>query len=397
MAKRHKVEMNEYEKLLKDQFPMSFNSKTVDNILDSPWLLYNEIIGGIPLGTIISIQSEPGSGKTTLMAQISQHLQQHGHRVVYIDTEYSMSVRRMKQLGLDINKVTYLQPPTLNEQYSLIYKLLKLKIDMNDEEPIVFAFDSITQTPTIEEIQNADTDKENASPQIKARMNSKNLPVLLKLLSTTNSTLIMINQTRTNIKMSPFSMGQPDQDIVGGQALKFYPTQDIRLRNGSVRQTDKWDIEGRIIKFKQNKNRIMSPLIEFPLVLDFQKGFVNSLSNYVFLSDLTKAEWKQINLTDPIPFRSNGGFWKIEAPMYNYEKSFRSKEFDSIYNEDKEFKTVTDALIKTIVGRMYKHFSEEGESYTYPIEDIKTDTNTKESSDEKKKDTKSKKIDKEGE
>jgi len=37
----------------------------------------------------------------------------------------------------------------------------------------------------------------------------------------------------------------------------------------------------------------MSPLIEFPMVLDYDYGFQNSLSLFVFLSNLTKEEWKK--------------------------------------------------------------------------------------------------------
>lgn len=375
------VDLNEYKDLLIDKYPSSFNAKTVDNILESPWVLYNEIIGGIPVGTIISIQSEAGAGKTTLMQQLCAHLQKEGHRVVYIDTEYSMSIRRMNDLGLDINNVMYIQPPSLDEQYSLIRKMLNLKIDHHDEQPLVFAFDSITQSSTLQEISDADN-FENKSPALKQRLNSRFLPMLLKLLSQTNSTLIMINQPRTNIKMNPFSFGQPDEFIVGGKALSFYPTQDIRLKIGGMKDVERFDFEGRIIKFKQNKNRIMSPLIEFPMVLNFEKGFVNDASIFVYLTDITKGEWKKANMNDPIPFEGgHGQYWKINAPFYHYEKNVRWNEFLNFYDTDEEFQRVVNGIVKTFIGRMYKHM---GEDYIYPIEKVEIVKDTNEEDNDKK-------------
>lgn len=50
----------------------------------------------------------------------------------------------------------------------------------------------------------------------------------------------------------------------------------------------------------------MSPLIEFPMVLDYDYGFQNSLSLFVFLSNLTKEEWKKQGFKDEIPFKSSG-------------------------------------------------------------------------------------------
>jgi len=48
-------------------------------------------------------------------------------------------------------------------------------------------------------------------------LNSQVLPKLIKPLKDTNSTLIMINQLRSNLKMGFGSFGKPDEDITGGR------------------------------------------------------------------------------------------------------------------------------------------------------------------------------------
>jgi len=65
--------------------------------------------------------------------------------------------------------------------------------------------------------------------------------------------MIMINQMRTNINMGMFSYGKPAEDMTGGVALKFYPSQDIRLRIGNQKDLEPFNIQGRKVLFKTEK------------------------------------------------------------------------------------------------------------------------------------------------
>ncbi|NLU11569.1 MAG: hypothetical protein GXW90_11735, partial [Tepidanaerobacter acetatoxydans] len=89
-----KNELLEKYRSVLEQYPDVINSRTVDTILPTNLLLFDKIIGGVPIGTIISISSPPGVGKTTLLIQIAASLQNLGHSLVYFDTERSLSSRR---------------------------------------------------------------------------------------------------------------------------------------------------------------------------------------------------------------------------------------------------------------------------------------------------------------
>lgn len=371
-----------YKNVLSEKVPDVLESKTMDETYPTGFLLYDEIIGGIPKGRIVNIASDPGCGKTTLLVQLAANLiklqedKNENVFVVYIDTEGSMSYRRFKELGLDIDKLLYIQPKTLESAYASILTILKEKKELGNNNDIVFCFDSITATPTQLELTSFENDEGiNNQVGFRARVNSKTLPVLSSILTQTNSTLIMVNQLRKNIQMGYGSFMAPQEEIVGGLSLLYYSSQDIRLTvKGSFKNLfENQDMLGKVVYFKAKKNRLMSPLIEFPMVLDYNKGFDNVLSLFVFLQDINKSDFKQVNLENT--FYTSGPVYKIVDLHSNKEISFKSSEFVERYNEDKEFQKVVNTLVITFIRRMYKKYPDDY-IYTENIEksgEIKND------------------------
>jgi len=249
-----------YKNILTEKVPDALESKTMDDTYSSGYILYDEIVGGIPKGRIINIASEPGAGKTTFAVNLISNLIKLYDNiiVVYIDTEGSMSYRRLKELGVDIDneKLLYLQPKTLESAYASMITILKEKKEMNHDKEIVFCFDSITATPSQQELLSFE-DTDNVSNQIgfRARVNSKTLPVLNSLLNQTNSTFIMINQLRKNINMGFNSFMGPQEEIVGGLSLLYYSSQDIRLTVKSKFKNlfESQDVLGKVVYFKEKQ------------------------------------------------------------------------------------------------------------------------------------------------
>lgn len=355
MTDEFKNEITNYYNFLKNQIPQAFDSSTQDKNFKTGIILYDEIIGGIPIGRIVAISAPPGAGKTTLMVQLAQQLQRQLHNIIYLDTEKSMSIQRMGELGLDVNNLIYVSPDTLEECYLVMAKQLKYKQDqiMKDKQGsnLVITFDSTSQVPTAKELED---DFNTSTPGLQARVNSQNLKRIIKPLSMTESTLIMVNQLRKNIQMGPFSFGQPDEDVTGGVQLKFYPNQDIRLHaGGKGNQKDIQDlgINGNIIYVKQVKNRLMMPNIEFPLVLNYENGFSNQLSNFIFLKNLKAESWKKQKISGSV-FGSSGGWWNIN--WQGYERKFRSQQFEYLYLTDNQFRDHVDSLIITVIRRIFR-------------------------------------------
>jgi RecA/RadA recombinase len=353
-----------YKNVLMEKVPDALEGRTMDDTYSSGYLLYDEIIGGIPKGRIINIASEPGAGKTTLAVNIISNLLKLYENiiVVYIDTEGSMSYRRLKELGVDIDdeKLLYLQPKTLESAYASMMTILKEKKEMGHDKEIVFCFDSITATPSQLELSSFE-DKDSGTNQIgfRARVNSKTLPVINSLLNQTSSTFLMINQLRKNINMGYSSFFTPQEEIVGGLSLLYYSSQDIRLTVKSKFKNlfESQDILGKVVYFKAKKNRLLSPLIEFPMVLNYQKGFDNVLSLFVFLQDLNKSDFQQVGLEGT--FYTSGPVYRIVDLKTNEEISFRSTEFVDKYNSDEKFRNTVNRLVITLIRRLYKKYPDD--------------------------------------
>lgn len=330
-------------------------SKLMDDIFDTPILVFNELIGGIPKGRIVNIASEPGAGKTTLMVQFLSHLRRkYNTNIIYIDTEQSMSQRRFSELGLNIEEILYVQPQTLEDAYTFILKVLQKKKDLNDMEPMVIAFDSITATPTKKDIQIDDDTDFQQQVGHRARINSKVIPIIQTFASQTNTTILMINQLRKNIQIGFGMFGGPQEEIVGGLSLLYYASVDVRLTqsNAKNKMLESNEINGKLVWAKAKKNRLMSPMIEFPMILDFHNGFDDDLSSLSFLLEYDEYSKE---------FLQTGSWYKIkDVPgVSDREFSFRLSEYKQMCQTNPEFKQVVDNVVAYICRTEFKNIPHE--------------------------------------
>jgi RecA/RadA recombinase len=92
--------------------------------------MYN-IINGINL-----VYGESATGKTTLALQESLKYTKENKKVLYVDTENSFSVERLKQMDENykeyLNKIFLVQPKDFVEQHELIKKLKKFDLIVID-------------------------------------------------------------------------------------------------------------------------------------------------------------------------------------------------------------------------------------------------------------------------
>jgi DNA repair protein RadB len=99
---------------------ISTGSKELDNFLD----------GGFETDIITTLYGPGGSGKTCLCLICSIDVVRNGKKVIYIDTEGSFSLERLKQLAPDykeiLEDILFLKPTTFGEQKKAFKKLKEL-------------------------------------------------------------------------------------------------------------------------------------------------------------------------------------------------------------------------------------------------------------------------------
>ncbi len=254
--------------------------------INSRFLLYNQIIGGIPIGRFVVVQALEGVGKSSLVVQLAADIQKFQYPIVYLDTEYAMSTQRFSQLGFNLNdkNVIYLQPTSLQQVFSLIRDIIKTKIEkFGIDMPAFIIWDSIAATPAKEEVQLEEI--VGVEVGIRARILSQGLRVITGLLSKSNVTLIAINQYRMKMSNGMPSWGGPQYTTPGGLAPKFTAYQTIELKDSSKFNDEDPEDNGKLVKFKALKNKMKAPLVEFSMYYTYEHGFDNEKSLFYHLKE----------------------------------------------------------------------------------------------------------------
>ncbi len=191
---------------------------TGSDILD--WLLE----GGYENDVVTTIYGPAGSGKSNLcMICLAKH---YDKKIIYIDTEGSLSVNRLKQLTDDYKKVLdniiVLKPTDFNEQSKVFEKLKKL---INEKIGLVIV-DSIAMLYRLELGKSKDVYKVNRELGVQ-------LASLIQIARKNKIPVLITNQVYQDFE---------DKDkinMVGGDILRYGSKCLIELQknNGSYKAT----------------------------------------------------------------------------------------------------------------------------------------------------------------
>jgi recombination protein RecA len=174
-------------------------------------------IGGTPLGKMIELYGPMSAGKSTLMLhQIVEYQKAFPERrVALFDYEYSFNKKYAIRIGVDIEKLLFYQPTTLEEGFDMILGL----IDQDLVSCVIIDSQTAAKPKAILEGEMGD-----ATIGLQARLNSKFCLKVKGLLSIHKTTLFIVSQTRKNIG----GMGGDPTVTTGGEAIKFY--SDVRWK-----------------------------------------------------------------------------------------------------------------------------------------------------------------------
>ncbi len=219
------------------------------------------VSGGLPMTGKITVMYGPeGSGKTSFVVHMIAIAQQLGIDVVYLDTERSITKPRLKQFGVDIDKMIYLTPEHMEECFDIIENICKEKAAEQDHTPIIIIWDSIAMTPTLAEIERKSDDMEIAS---QAGVLTRNMRRIRGKIQKIEASLLLINQARENQDRYGDIFKMP-----GGKMLLH--SSDIILRVSR----HKPDTEGQEIKISTpTKNRLFRPFQTTTIKFDYVRGF----------------------------------------------------------------------------------------------------------------------------
>lgn len=237
-------------------------------------------VGGYPLGRIIEMYGQPGSGKSSLCLHAIAEAQKLGHRAAYMDVEHTFSPDWAEALGVDMNNLYVSQPDNGDEAMEIIDLLVKSGAFK------IIVIDSVASLVTRAEMEGEITAVHMGR---QARLMSQALKRLTVLCGKTDTTLLFTNQIREKMVMYGSPITTP-----GGNALKFYASQRLEVARKEVIK-DKSDIIGMLVRVKVVKNKVGRP---------FQESFFN----FMYDSGIDK-EADVIAVAEKLGILERAGAW----------------------------------------------------------------------------------------
>ena len=213
-------------------------------------------LAGVPVGKITEIAGLSSSGKSFMAVQLAANAAKMGMTVVYFDAESAIDPDFLQKAGCDLDKTLYSQAVSVEKVLQNIEALMA----EYPEEQFLFIWDSIAATPSEKDLE-GDFNPQS-SMAVKPRIFAKAFPKLCIPLANQQSTLVLINQLKTNISSSPAEMMTTPFIAPGGKAIEYFCSLRIWLTKRKARASFETDDKGfRVgseVKVKLQKSRFGS-------------------------------------------------------------------------------------------------------------------------------------------
>ena len=185
-------------------------------------------LAGIPMGKVVEIAGQESTGKSYMAAQIASNAQRMGIDVIYFDSESAIDSSFLENIGCDLSEeppdgwggFLYVRALSVESVLENIEELLG-----TNENPMLFVWDSVAQTPCETDI--AGDFNPLSSMAVKPRILSKGVQKLTQPIAVTGSTLLVLNQLKTNITSNIAEAMTTPWFTPGGKSLPY--TYSLRM------------------------------------------------------------------------------------------------------------------------------------------------------------------------
>jgi recombination protein RecA len=216
--------------------------------------LSNQVGGGIPVGRLTEIAGGEGAGKTLLASYILANTQKKGGVAIMIDTEHAASMEVLKEVGVDVEKLIYIQAGCVEDVFSSMETIVSKVRSSDTDKLITIVWDSVAATSSKAEIEGDYSDRTVA---MNARLISQGLRKVIPFISSHRVCMVFINQLRTRIGVT---FG--DKYVTpGGAAIPFHASVRLRLNHyKELKDLRTKNKIGRVVKCEVKKNKVAPPM-----------------------------------------------------------------------------------------------------------------------------------------
>lgn len=276
--------MSNWREELETQFGSTiFRSGFSGDVLPSGSFVVDYLtgIGGYPLGSIIEIFGQEGSGKTTLVLSAIKQALKRKMPVLYEDFESTVSDAYLIKLGIppDLLKDYRVFPASMEDGWMVIYRFCEkykkglVVVDSLAAMPPKFDIEKMTKIIGQTKVASA------------AAVMSIALKQMTKVIRERNMCLIFVNQERSKIDISRGVGG--GKTTPGGVAVKFYSAIRMKLRLNAPIKASQLDIlaggkRDRVVAIEVgiyiDKNKFAPSYRHAPIYIRMDKGVDNAHS-----------------------------------------------------------------------------------------------------------------------
>ena len=303
--------------------------------------------GGIPVGKITEIAGLSSAGKSFMAVQIAANAQKLGHTVVYFDAESAIDPMFLKDAGVNVEDLLYVQAVSVEKTLETIEDLM----GEYPETQFLFIWDSIAATSSEKEIES------DFNPQstmaVKPRIFAKAFPKLTIPLANQQCTLILVNQLKTNITNNMAEAMTTPLIAPGGKAIGYFSSMRVWLTKRKAKAAFVTDDSGlRIgseVKVKIEKSRFGTEgrTCAFKILWGEKVGIQDEES------------WLEaLRLSGSSRFRVGGGWYYLTDSKGKEHKFRASGWIDKL--KDQKFRTI---VFEIMDEEIIKKFDTEGKNF----------------------------------
>ena len=222
--------------------------------------------GGVPRGRLILVAGRFSSGKSSFTIQVCNMI---AEKILYIDTEATLTTDYIEDLGCDPAKFYHTIPESTEQMINVIRKEIK-----NFENGCI-VIDSINNSASEEQLQKNAEDRTMAN---RAIVLAAQLPIVISLANQYNVSVFVLSQIRDNFKKA--NIYSPDTVIPGGNSLHHNSSMTIEMAPAEKKKDKDKDelglyerISGRMVRIHVSKNKVGAPLRTVEVEFTYGKGF----------------------------------------------------------------------------------------------------------------------------
>lgn len=330
--------------LTKDDSPTHVRDwiSTGSTLLD--YVISNRRNGGVPCGKITELQGEESSGKSLLCAHIIANTQKKGGIAVYLDTENASNPDFMRRIGVDLEKLIYVQPGTIEKAFEIIENIILTLRAKSPTTPVTILWDSVGNTPPQAEIEG--TFDANARMGLGAKAMAIGLRKTTEMIGREQITMVFTQPL--TFRMDAGLYGDP-LGTKYGKALPYHSSVRLRVSSSTKLKDKSNTIYGLVTNGRIIKSRLGTSHRTCKFEIHFDFGIDDEASWYLVLHEAGLIEKKDGWCY--IPELPSGRIWDkgVDAGK-DRGVQFREVEFGNLAREDKRVRDwAQDSLEKLMI------------------------------------------------